>query len=114
MMLIPFVTLSQEDSTSVSLSFLQHVESDLRELERKRAESKLNNLIIAKYKSAAEKYQSAFQESQNEVSSWKRSFLLMENLYQVEQISKPKSNWFLWALGAIGAFFTGYFVGAVF
>lgn len=121
MMLIPFVTLSQEesrnfkqtDSTTVSLSYLQDVDHFLRELERRRAESKLNNLSIAKFKRAAEKFEQLATERKTEITSWKRSYTILEGLYEAEKLKAPKSNWFFWSLGVLGAFFTGFFIGNV-
>lgn len=121
MMLIPFVLLSQEefgslretDSTTVSLEYLQDVDSLLRELERRRAESKLNNMAIAKFKGAAEKFERLANENKTEAESWKQSYEIIEGLYEAEKLKEPKSNWFIWSLGVLGAFFTGYFVGSL-
>gem|GEM_PF-2330719 len=121
-MLIPFGMLSQEeskslkatDSTTVSLEYLQDVDFFLRKLETCRAESKLNDLIIEKYKSAADKFERTAKENKLEAQTWKRSFEIMEGLYEAEKLTKPKSNWFGWLLGSISAFLAGYFIGAVF
>lgn len=122
MMLIPFAMLSQDessalketDSTSVSLSFLQEVDHQLRIMERLRAESKLNNLAIAKFKGAAQKFERLANENKLEAKSWKQSYEIIEGLYEAEKLNKPKSNWFFWSLGVVGALFTGFFFGSVF
>lgn len=106
--------LKTSDSTTVSLSYLQDVDHFLRELERLRAETKLNNLAIAKFKRSASKFENLAIENKEEALSWKRSYKIIEGLYEAEKIKEPKSNWFFWSLGVLGAFFTGYFVGAVF
>ena len=106
--------LKQTDSTTVSLSFLQEVDNQLRFLERLRAESKLNNLAIAKFKGSAQKFERLANENKLEANSWKQSYEIIEGLYEAEKLKEPKSNWFFWSLGVLGAFFTGYFVGAVF
>ena len=114
MMLISFAMLSQEDSTKVSLSFLQNVESQLRELDRRRQENIANNLIIAKYKSANQKLTESNQIKDQRISLLQNSLDQALQLYEIEQNEKPKTNWLLLILGAIGIFSTGFLAGNVF
>lgn len=114
MMLIPCVMLSQEDSTKVSLSFLQNVESQLRELDRRRQENIANDLIIAKYKSANQKLTESNQIKDQRIGLLQNSLDQALQLYEIEQNEKPKNTWFIDLIKILGAFGVGYFVGSVF
>ena len=114
MMLIPFAMLSQEDSTKVSLGFLQNVESQLRELDRRRQENIANDLIIAKYKSANEKLREAGQIKDQRISLLQNSLDQALQLYEIEQKEKRKNTWFIDILKILGALGVGFTLGSVF
>ncbi len=113
-MLIPFAMLSQEDSTKVSLSFLQNVESQLRELDRRRQENIANDLIIAKYKSANQKLTESNQIKDQRISLLQNSLDQALQLYEIEQKEKPKNTWFIDILKILGALGVGFTLGSVF
>lgn len=113
MMLTAFTASSQEDSTKVPLSFLQHVESGLRELDRRRQENIANNLVIAKYKSATQKLQEALNQEKLSNAALKVANKQVWDLYKIEQNIKPESNWFIWLLAVIASGGVGFVLGNV-
>ena len=115
LMLIACKAISQEDTirkpVCFSFNVAQQIALDLEEKDRLSLLVPNLRLRIANYESQLTETRLNLTDTEQKYSLLQNNYEILESQYEAEQLKQPKSNWFIWTLGIIGALGVGYTVG---